>query len=75
MTVNRQKLGFEKDEDVEVIDIRAPKEEVPNLLKSDNIYPAYHMNKNSWITVILDGSMDIQEIFALIDKSYELALK
>lgn len=33
------------------------------------------MNKQNWITIILDGSMDIEEIFEYIDKSYILAAK
>ena len=33
------------------------------------------MNKNSWITIRLDGSMDNKEIFKLIDNSYQLSLE
>ena len=30
------------------------------------------MNKKYWITIILDGSVDIKEIYKFIDKSYIL---
>ena len=73
LSVRADKLGFDSDEIIEVIDIRADKERVPQLLKSDNIYPAYHMNKKSWITIVLDGSMNISQIFKMIDESYNLA--
>ena len=72
LSVNGTKLGL-KDEIIEVLDIRAPKDEVPELLKNKYIYPAYHMNKKSWITIVLDGSCPIEEIFSRIDTSYNLA--
>ena len=36
------------------------------------VLPGYHMNKRHWISVILDGSMDDNEILPLIEDSYEL---
>lgn len=75
LTVKKDRFGFETNDEVEVIDLHAPKEEVPKLIKEPNIYPGYHMNKKHWITVILDGSLDCEVIFTLIDKSYELAKK
>lgn len=32
----------------------------------------YHMNKNKWITIRLDGSVPDDEIKNLIDLSYQL---
>jgi predicted DNA-binding protein (MmcQ/YjbR family) len=39
------------------------------------VQPGYHMNKRHWNTIILDDSMPDDEIFALIDDSYELVVK
>lgn len=75
LTTSRDRLGFDCDENVEIIDLRASKEEVPNLIKQENIYPGWHMNKKSWITIILDGSMEIKEIYKYIDNSYFLTKK
>lgn len=75
LSVKYSKLGFESDEVAEVIDLRAEKEKVEELLKLPNIHPAYHMNKKSWITIILDGSMDLDEVMKYIDESYNLAKK
>ena len=75
LSVKADKLGFDNDEIIEVIDLRADKELVPELLKQNNIYPAYHMNKKSWLTVILDGSMDFDKLCEMIDNSYLLAKK
>ena len=75
LTVKKDRLGFESTEDVEVADLRARAEEIPRLLSRENIYPAYHMNKKHWVTVILDGTMPFDEICQFIDTSYELARK
>lgn len=75
LTVKRDRLGFDSDEIVEVIDLRAQKEDVSELIKQDNIYPGWHMNKKSWITIILDGSMPFKDIQKYIDSSYLLAKK
>lgn len=75
MIIKKDRLGFESDEDVEVINLHAKSEEVPKLLQKGNIYPAYHMNKKHWISIILDDSVDIVEIYKLLEVSYELAKK
>jgi len=36
------------------------------------ITPGYHMNKKHWNTVIVDGHIPDDEIYRLIDHSYEL---
>ena len=40
---------------------------------NDHIFPAYHMNKNNWITILLDGSLSDELISELIKKSYLLS--
>lgn len=34
--------------------------------------PAYHMNKKHWLTILLNGSIDDDEIYNLLDMSYEM---
>lgn len=36
------------------------------------VVPAYHMNKQHWISIILDGSMTQAEVFSLIENSFRL---
>ena len=40
------------------------------LVKEHGIMPAYHMNKQHWITVLLDGTVPADKISGLIDISY-----
>lgn len=74
IAVSRRKLGLDSDETAEVIDVRAAPEEIPLLVNGTTHFPAYHMNKRHWLTVLLDGSVPAEDIFPLIDKSYALAV-
>ena len=40
------------------------------LMQEDGIMPAYHMNKQHWITVLLDGTVQDEKICSLIDMSF-----
>lgn len=75
MTISRRKLGFDTDEEVEIIDLRFLKNEARDFAASnEGILPGYHMNKNNWITIVLDGSVETGKILELLDQSYEIAL-
>ncbi|MFB5268563.1 MmcQ/YjbR family DNA-binding protein [Paenibacillus enshidis] len=39
------------------------------------IRPGYHLNKQHWNTVTVDGSIPQSELYAMMDHSYELVLK
>ena len=38
------------------------------------IQPGYHMNKEHWNTIVIDGSLEDDFVFQLIDHSYELVV-
>jgi len=48
-------------------------EEIEKLIDNKRYFPAYHMNKKHWCTICLDGTVELKEIYELIDISYELA--
>ena len=75
LSVGGDKLGLKSDEIIEVINLRVKPDEMQEILVNKNIHPAYHMNKKNWVTIILDGSVQIDKIFKMIDTSYEIALK
>ncbi len=70
LTVKYRKLGIDEDGDAEVIDLKAPPERVTELVDGVRFHCGYHMNKKHWYTIKLDGSVDIEEIKARIDESY-----
>lgn len=40
----------------------------------EGITPGYHMSKIHWNTIILDGSVDNELIFEMVDHSYKLVV-
>ena len=75
MVIKGSKLGLDSDEKQEIMNLHLRKEKVQELLNEDGFFPAYHMNKKSWISVMLDGRVEKEKIFPLIDISYALAKK
>ena len=72
--VSSESLGFKDDEKVEIINLKFDKNQAYDFAESnDYIFPAYHMNKNNWITVLLDGALSDELAFELIEKSYRLS--
>ena len=72
LDVRRSKLGLEGDDVVDILDVKCEPMLIGSLVEKDGYFKAYHMNKEKWITVILDGTVPEEEIFGLIDLSYEL---
>lgn len=70
-----KKLNISKDDIIEIINIKADENEIPNMIDNKSIYPAYHMNKKHWISLLLDYSTPNEKLFSLIDHSYDLAKK
>ena len=60
---------------MEIIDLRYPKDKIKQVIDSDKIFPGYHMNKESWITIRLNGDVSTKKIFELIDNSYKISLE
>lgn len=73
LTIPKSKIDGNSDDILEIIDLRYQKELINDIVDYKNIYPGYHMNKKSWITIILDGDVKIENIFKLIDNSYEIS--
>jgi len=73
LTVSKRKLNLDCDEIIEVINLHNIAEEMKKLIDNKKYFPAYHMNKKYWCTICLDGTVELEEIYKLIDISYELA--
>ena len=73
LTVSKRKLNLDCDEIIEIINLHNSPEEIEKLIDNKKYFPAYHMNKKHWCTICLDGTVELKEIYKLIDISYELA--
>ncbi|MBQ6324088.1 MAG: MmcQ/YjbR family DNA-binding protein [Bacilli bacterium] len=60
---------------VTAMNVKLDVNEIPSLLKKKGFYPAYHMNKKYWISVLLDDSISDEVIMELIDESYQFSKK
>ncbi len=70
MNIDKNKLDKNSTGEVEIINIKLEPNKIEILLKQNGFYPAYHMNKKNWISVILDDTISDEKIMSLIDKSY-----
>ena len=73
LTISKRKLNLDSDKIIEVINLHNIAEEIEKLIDNKKYFPAYHMNKKYWCTICLDGTVELKEIYKLIDISYELA--
>jgi len=69
-TVPRSILGLSGDGDIDIINIKTNDAEFFRGVRG--VLPAYHMNKNHWITILLDGTLPMKNVQKLIETSYEL---
>lgn len=73
LTISKSKLGAFPDEEIEVLDLRAAPEAIPDMVDGKRVFAGYHMNKRHWITLPLDGTLPAEEICAMLGTSYALA--
>ena len=70
MRVSRRKFGFDSDEVIDVVNLKLPTEMFGSFGAADGVYPAYHMNKLHWISVLLpDAPEDV--VTFLVNASFE----
>ena len=70
MRVSRSKFGFDSDEVIDIVNLKLPTEMFGSFGAADGVYPAYHMNKLHWISVLLpDAPGDVVQF--LVNVSFE----
>ena len=74
MRVSRRKFGFENDEVIDVVNLKLPTEMFGSFGTTDGVYPAYHMNKLHWISVLLPHVSENVVKF-LVNASFEATKK
>lgn len=71
MDVPRNKLGLQGEEPLDVVNFKCDPILIGTLRDEPGFFPGYHMNKESWITAALGGSVADDKIKMLLDMSYE----
>lgn len=70
--VTEDKLGLSGNKLVDALLLKCDPLLIGSLRNERGFLPAYHMNKEHWITVLLDDSVQKERIYELIDLSYTL---
>ncbi|QYM95939.1 MmcQ/YjbR family DNA-binding protein [Dickeya ananatis] len=71
MTVKNHQLGRGGDADVEIVNVKARPEMIGSLRSINGVLPAYHMNKEHWVSVVLQ-EIDTEVLWQLVSDSHLL---
>ncbi len=74
MDISKDKLGLHGVDMIEVVNLKCDPVLIGLLLTEPGFFPAYHMNKENWITVALDGSASDDKTKMLLDMSFEVTM-
>lgn len=72
LVVPRNKLKPEGNGEVEILNVKLRKETLEEAVSAGKILPAYHMSHRHWGSVLLDGTLQDEEIHALIQESFQM---
>ena len=72
MDIKYKNIGLESDDPVPVVNLKADSRLIDTIVDRKSIFPAYHMNKKHWITVLLTMATDFEKLCSLTSRSFEL---
>jgi predicted DNA-binding protein (MmcQ/YjbR family) len=75
MEVAAKLLGLPQAGNVDILNVKLPPDQVTELCDRKQFFPAYHMHKKYWLTVLLDGSVPLARVEELLAASYALVAK
>lgn len=72
MNISADKLDPKRSGRVDIMNVKCDPLIMGTFLLKDGFFPAYHMNKKHWLTVLLDGTVSADEAVELVCQSFEL---
>ena len=72
MKVRRSVLGLDGDDIIDIINVKCDTLEIDFLSQQQGFFHGYHMNKNHWLTILLDGSVELETVCGLIEQSFDM---
>ena len=72
MRVPYRRLGIDREGLADIVDVKCGPLLMDAYRRQPGILPGYHMNKDNWITVLLDGSAEDALIRELFEISYDM---
>lgn len=71
MDIPRNRLGLDGNDLVDVLNLKMPDPLLVDLLVSQpGYFRGYHLNHGNWISILLDGSVPLEEIYRWVEESY-----
>ncbi|MBR2557951.1 MAG: MmcQ/YjbR family DNA-binding protein [Methanobrevibacter sp.] len=70
VALDKSKIGLEGEGEIEIVVLKH--NDVSSVIDGDVILEGYHMNKKNWITIPLDDRISDEELFKLVEISYNL---
>ena len=71
MAVRSDRLGLPGEKSVDVMNVKCGAIMTGSLLSQKGFLPAYHMNKNYWISILLNDTLPDGQIVPLLELSYD----
>ena len=71
MVLPRRRLGLTGESTLTVLNLKGDPLLIGALRQEPGFFPAYHMNREHWLTVALDGTVEDSRIMALLDMSWQ----
>lgn len=72
LNVDKSKVIHNLSGEIEILNVKLD-HHLDEYMGQAGIYPAYHMSKKSWVSIILDDTLSDEEIMKMVDISYDLA--
>ena len=71
MDVPKKKLGLSGEDIVDILNVKLDDPMFRDILmKQSGILPGYHISRGNWISILLDGTVPLEQIYGLIDVSF-----
>ena len=65
-------LGLNGEKPIDVLNLKCDPIMTFSLIDNQKVFRAYHMNKEHWVSVLLDSHITLNELSFLVDMSYRL---
>ncbi len=73
--ISSDKLGIKDFKNIDILNVKCEPIMVASLVDNKRYFRAYHMNKEHWITIVLNENISKEEIFGMLDLSFEIVNK
>ena len=75
MNIAKAKLGLPDEGRMDIVNLKCDPLLLGSLIDGKSFFPAYHMNKKNWISVVLDENTDNDTLMFLLQSSYNAVRK